>query len=85
VEEYTEAVLVKVNKSTKKRMKDKKINWSAEIRKFIDERLKTKKDKNLALAVALTDKIFRKAKKGSFNSTEFIRKMRETRHGATSN
>lgn len=35
--------------------------------------------KNLALAVAMTDKLFRKAK--NFDSTAFIRKFRDERYG----
>ncbi len=81
--EYKEAILIKIDISTKKKMKEAKLNWSAEIRKFISERLKTKDEKNLARAVATTDRLFRKIKK--FDSTEVIRKMRDTRYGPNSN
>lgn len=74
------AVLVKVDAKTKERMKQMNINWSEEIRKFISGRLERNHERNLALAVASTDRLFRKSK-SKFNSTKFIRKMRDTRYG----
>ena len=74
------AVLIKVDKKTKEKMRQMNINWSEEIRKFISEKLESDGDNNLALAVAISDKLFRKSKSG-FNSTDFIRKMRDARYG----
>ena len=83
--EYTEAILVKVDKLTKKRMKDKRINWSAEIRKFISDRLKLSSTKNLAKAVAISDRLYRKAKAKNYDSTAVIRKFRDERYGPSGN
>ena len=81
--EHNEAILIKVDKSTKKRMKEAKLNWSAEIRKFISERLDKNNERNLARAVAITDRLSRKIR--NFNSTDVIRKMRDLRYGPDSN
>ena len=80
--QHEEAILVKVDKPTKEKMKKLNINWSKAIRGFISEELNRKR--NLAKAVALTDKLFRKAKKKGFDSTAFIRKMRSERYGPDS-
>ena len=82
---YESAILVKVDRSTKKKMDELSINWSEEIRIFIKKRLDSETNKNLALAVALTDKLFRKAKTKNYDSTAFIRKMRDERYGPSSN
>lgn len=78
------AILVKVDTTTKDRMKKANINWSAEIRSFIKSRLEAEANKNIALAVALTDKLFRKARTKNYNSTAVIRKFRDERHGPNS-
>ncbi len=75
-------ILVKVDKGTKQKMKKIRINWSAEIRRFIANRVS--EERNLALAVILTERVFRKAKKKRFDSTAFIRKMRDARYGSSS-
>lgn len=77
-----EQILVKVDKATKVSMKKANINWSAEIREFIKEKIN--EQKNLALAVALTDKIFNSQKKSKGDSTSIIRKFRDERYGAGS-
>ncbi len=77
------AVLVKVDPETKERMRAKGLNWSAEIRRFIAERLNSGDDMTLAKAVAVTDRLFRKAE--GFESTAFIRKARDERHGPNRN
>ncbi len=76
------AVLVKVDAKTKEKMRQMNINWSKEIRKFINERVG--KQGNLALAVALTDRIFNLHKKSGSDSTEIIRKFRDERYGPNS-
>lgn len=83
MQRYETAILIKIDTKTKEKMDKLNINWSEEIRDFIKSRLESEGDKNLALAVATTDKLFRKAKKG-FDSTAFIRKMREERYGSSS-
>ncbi len=76
----TVGILIKVNKETRKKMRQMHINWSEEIRQFIVKRLNKESDEGLAWAVATTDRLFRKSK-NNFDSTEFIRKMRDTRYG----
>ncbi len=75
-------ILIKVDKSTKQEMKRLRLNWSAEIRKFINERLREKK--NLALAVALTYKILEGQKKSKHDTTAVIREWRDKRYGPNS-
>ncbi|VVB76907.1 Uncharacterised protein [uncultured archaeon] len=77
-----EQILIKVDKTTKANMKNANINWSAEIREFIKEKIN--EQKNLALAVALTDKIFNSQKKHKSDVTLVIRKLRDERYGANS-
>jgi hypothetical protein len=82
---YTEGVFVKVDPGTKQRMKELKLNWSHEIREFIVMRVKMgRRKKNLARAVAGTDRLFREAGDKSFDSVTFIRKMRDARYGPNS-
>lgn len=81
---YDSAILIKVDKGTKEKMERLNVNWSEEIRKFIKSLLESEADKNLALAVATTDKFFRKAKSKGFESAVFIRKMRDERYGSGS-
>ncbi len=75
----TAAVLVKIDKITKEKMKELKINWSEEIRNFIDEKINSKI--TLALAVALTHKILDSQKKHNTDTTLIIRKFRDVRYG----
>ncbi len=76
---YTRAILIKVDKETKKRMTEIKLNWSSEIRKFIEDLLNSNQNKNLAKAVVMTNKLFRKAVVKNFDSTRIIRRMRDMR------
>ena len=55
------------------------LNWSEIIRQAIKERLKNESEKNLAKAVLINDKLRKEAPEG-FDSTELIRKFRESRH-----
>jgi hypothetical protein len=77
-------ILVKVDRRTRESMREVGLNWSEEIRNFISKKLLAEKDRNLARAVATTDKLFRKSKH-NFNSTEFIRNTRAERYGPDSN
>ena len=74
-----EAVLIKVDKETKEKMKELKINWSAELRKYIAERIRRKR--NVALAVALNDRILNGQKVHKTDTTAIIRKFRNARYG----
>ena len=74
-------ILIKIDKNKKRQMKKLDLNWSAEIRDFIDSRLKASPERNLALAVALNDRLFRRSKAKKINSTQIIRKFREERYG----
>jgi post-segregation antitoxin (ccd killing protein) len=40
---YEEAILVKIDKDTKRRMKSVKVNWSERIREFIQKEISTKR------------------------------------------
>ncbi len=81
---YESAILIKVDKKTKKKMEEVKINWSEEIRKFIKTRIESEGSKNVALAVAMTSKLFRRAKAKGFDTTSTIRKFRDERYGPNS-
>jgi len=74
------AVLVKVDSKTKDEMSKLKINWSEAIRQFIKERLNRDR-RSMALAVALSDKILYGQKKRKGDSTEIIRRYRDSRYG----
>lgn len=76
------SVLIKVDSKTKEEMSKLGINWSEAIRQFIKERLSRSK-KNMAMAVALSDKILYSQKKHRGDSTEIIRKFRDSKHGTT--
>ncbi|MGD0728464.1 MAG: hypothetical protein ABR981_00090 [Candidatus Micrarchaeaceae archaeon] len=77
---YEEAILVKIDKNTKRRMRNVKVNWSEAIREFIQKEISNKR--NIAKAEKLRAKLFRSAK--GTESTEIIRKMRDSRYGPNS-
>lgn len=77
---YKETLLIKLDSDTKKKMKSVKTNWSELIREFIQSELEKKR--NVAKAERLRAKLFRKSK--GIDSTEMIRRMRETRYGPDS-
>ncbi len=77
---YESAILIKVDMRMKKKMEEAGLNWSNEVRNFIQSRLK--KRTNVALAVTLNEKILRLQKKSSTDTTTAIRKFRDTRYGA---
>ena len=74
-------ILVKVDKKTKKRMDSIDVNWSGRIRDFIERELMKKARMNEAERIRSA--LFREA--SGLDSTEVIRKMRGSRHGASSN
>jgi hypothetical protein len=75
-------ILVKVDRPTKARMRKVKVNWSAEIRAFINRRINA--EKNMALAVLLSDRILNSRKKTKDTATGIIRNFRDARYGANS-
>jgi post-segregation antitoxin (ccd killing protein) len=79
---YESAILVKVDKTTKERMKHAKINWSAAIRNFINEEISRKA--NLAKAIAQTYKLLATQKKSKHDTTSIIRYWRDKRYGTGS-
>ena len=59
----------------------KDVNWSEIVRQAIDKKLENEKERNLAKAVLLNEKIRKKAPE-NFNSTEIIRKFRNERNSS---
>jgi hypothetical protein len=76
------SILIRIDKLTKAEMARVKINWSEEIRNFIKRRIT--KEKNLALAVTLMEKVLSSQKYSNTDSTEMIRKFRDERYGPNS-
>ncbi|MGC8537551.1 MAG: hypothetical protein ACP5MZ_01020 [Candidatus Micrarchaeia archaeon] len=74
------AMLIKLDRHTKERMREIHVNWSNEIRNFIKERISD--EKNPTLAVMLADKVFNSQKRKNTDTTSIIRKFRDTRYGA---
>ncbi|MDE1823326.1 MAG: hypothetical protein KGI00_04205 [Candidatus Micrarchaeota archaeon] len=75
-----ESVLIKVDKETKDKMRELNINWSEELRRFIKERIRKKK--NMALAVALNDRLLAVQNLHKTDTTAVIRRFRDARYGA---
>ncbi len=72
-------ISVRVDDDLKEQMnKHSELNWSEIIRNHIKEVIKEKKEKNLARAVLMTQKLRKKAPEG-FNTTNVIRKFRDKR------
>ena len=72
-------ISVRVDEKMKKEMERlKQVNWSEVIRVAIKERLNQEKQKNLAKAVLINEKIRKIAPKG-YDSTSVIREWRERR------
>lgn len=77
---YEEAILVKVDRVTKRKMKLAEENWSELIRVFIQKELDKKR--NIAKAEKLRASLFRRVK--GADSANVIRKMRDSRYGPAS-
>ena len=73
---YEKTVLIKISESTQKKMRKSGINWSKEIREFLQRRLTS--EANVARAEALRKNLFRKV--GGASSAAIIRRMRDVRH-----
>lgn len=74
------SVLIKIDRKTKDKMSKLNINWSETIRRFIKAKLSRDK-KNVALAVALNDRILNMQKRQKGDTTDIIRKFRDARYG----
>ena len=77
---YEEAILIKIDKTTKRKMRSAEENWSELIRMFIQKELNKKR--NIARAERLRAKLFRSVK--GIDSTAIIREMRDSRYGPDS-
>lgn len=75
-----ETILIKIDKTTKRKMRSAEENWSELIRAFIHRELNRRR--NIAKAERLRAKLFKKAK-GS-DSTAIIREWRDKRYGPNS-
>jgi metal-responsive CopG/Arc/MetJ family transcriptional regulator len=72
-------ISVRVDEELKKEMEQcKEVNWSEIIREAIRSHLRQEKQRNLAKAVLLNERIRKKAPEG-YNSTDIIREWREKR------
>jgi len=70
-------ISVRIDSELKEKMNSLKyINWSEVIRQAIQSKLATEREKNIAKAVLINNKIRKKAPEG-FNSADIIRKFRE--------
>ena len=77
-------VTVRVDGETKARMdRLENLNWSRILRERIFEVLERESRKNRMEALRMMEKLSRKSPPG-WDSTAFIRKMRETRYGPSS-
>lgn len=76
-------ISVRVDERMKKEMERlTQVNWSEVIRIAIRERLEQEKQKNLAKAVLVNEKIRKKAPRG-YDSTRIIREWRDRRSQST--
>ena len=73
-------ISVRVDEKMKKEMERlNQVNWSEVIRAAIKERLNQEKQKNLAKAVLINEKIRKTAPKG-YDSTKVIREWRDRKN-----
>jgi hypothetical protein len=78
-------VTVRVDEETKKKMNELgHVNWSGVLREAIQRKLEQEKDRDLAKAVILNEKVKRAAPAG-WDSAKTIRYWRERRYGPGSN
>lgn len=78
---YESTILIKIDKKTKRKMDNIDVNWSSRIRDFIKRELMKKARLNEAERIRKS--LFRESH--GLESTEVIRRMRGSRHGAGSN
>ena len=74
-------ISVRIDSDLKKAMESlKHINWSEILRQAILKTIQNEKERDMARAVLLNDKIRKKAPE-NFNSTDIIRDFRDHRYG----
>lgn|GEM_PF-226780 len=74
-------VTVRVDEETKRRMERlESVNWSEVLRERISEVLERETRKNRMEALRIMERLYRKPHPG-WDSTRFIREMRESRYG----
>ncbi len=76
-------ITVRVDKETKKLMKQIRINWSEFIRNAIRTKIEEEKRKNLAKDILLNEKL-RKKSGGEPKAEEIIRMFRDERYASRS-
>ena len=76
-------ITIRIDKETKKMMKEIKVNWSDFIRNAIRMKVQEERRKNLAKAVLINEKLRRKSK-GEARAEEIIRKYREEQYADSS-
>ena len=68
---------IRIDSQTKEDMKKlKNINWDEVVRKAIKERIEKEKQKNIAKAVLLNERVRKKAS-SNWDTTKIIREMRD--------
>ncbi len=73
-------ISIRIDPELKKEMeKNKHLNWSEVLREAIIKRIKNERERNVAKAILINEKIRKKAPE-NFNSVEIIRSFREERH-----
>jgi Arc/MetJ-type ribon-helix-helix transcriptional regulator len=72
-------ITVRINEEIKKMMNKININWSEFIREAIRNKIEEERNKNLAKAVLINERI-RKKSKGEMKAEEIIRKFRDKRY-----
>ncbi len=73
-------ITVRIDDETKKLMNEIRINWSEFIREAIRKKIEEEKNRNLAKAILINERL-RKKSKGEAKAEEIIRQFREDRYG----
>ncbi len=77
---YESTILIKIDKKTKRRMDSIDVNWSSRIRDFI--KMELAKKARWKEAEKIRESLFRDSQ--GLESVEILRRMRGSRHGASS-
>lgn len=73
-------ISIRIDPELKKEMKKLKyLNWSEVIRDAIKKRIQNERERNIAKAILINEKI-RKNAPENFNSADIVRRFREERH-----
>lgn len=73
-------ITVRIDDETKKLMNEIRINWSEFIREAIRKKIEEEKNRNLAKAILINERL-RKKSEGEAKAEEIIRQFREDRYG----